>query len=98
MNTKFTIGRIDPSSTAKVISLTIGILVAVVILLHFLAVAVGFRSIPAIPLKTVDASLWVIAIVPLIYMIGSYILTFAFCLAFNSASRLFGGIRIQFSD
>jgi hypothetical protein len=75
-----------------------GILVAIAILLHFIAVAVGFRTAPAIPPMIVDGVGWVVAIVPFIYMIGSYISVFVFCLVFNFASRLFGGIRIEFSD
>lgn len=98
MNTKVTIGRIDPSSTAKVISLTIGILVAIILLAHFLAVAVGFRTVPAIPPQTVGGIGWFVAVVPFMYMIGVYISTFVFCVALNFAIRLFGGIRIQFSD
>jgi len=46
----------------------------------------------------VDGVGWVVAIVPFIYMIGSYISVFLFCLVFNFASRLFGGIRIEFFD
>ena len=98
MNTKVTVARIDPSSTAKVISLAIGILVAIAILLHFIAVALGFRTAPAIPPKTIDGAGWVIATVPFIYMIGVYFFSFVFCLALNFTSRLFGGIRIELSD
>ena len=98
MNKKLTIARIDPSSTAKVISLTMGVLVAIAILLHLVAVAVGFKAAPAVPIMAIDGAGWVIAIAPFIYMIGSYVSAFVFCLAFNFASRLFGGLRIEFSD
>jgi len=98
MNTKVTISRIDPSSTAKVISLTMGFLVAIAILLHIIAVAVGFRTAPVIPPRIIDGAGWLIAIVPFIYMLGSYIFAFVFSLAFNFAIRIFGGIRIELSD
>ena len=98
MNTKLTVARINPSSVAKVLSLTMGILVAVSVVLNLAAAMAGFHLTSTNPFTGIGSAVWVIAITPFIYMIGAYIVTFVFCLAFNFSSRLFGGIRIDIAE
>ncbi len=99
MSTKLEFIRIDPSSTAKVVSLTVGILLATILLIQFAAVAVGLLASSTMSLNVVAGiHLVVIVMVPFIYLIVAYAAVFIFCVAFNYACRLFGGIRIEFSD
>lgn len=98
MGTKLEFIRIDPSSTVKVVSLTVGILLAIVLLITFVAAAVGSLALSNTTLNLVAGINWVIAIVPFMYLFVVYAVVFIFCLAFNYACRLFGGIRIEFSD
>lgn len=97
MSTKLEVVHIDPGSTAKVVSLTVGILLATILLIQFAAVAVGLLATSTMPLNVAAGINWVIAMVPFIYLIVAYAAVFIFCLAFNYACRLFGGIRIEFS-
>ena len=97
MSTKLEFIRIDPSSTAKVVSLTVGILLAIVLLIAF--AAAGLQALFSNTLSLVAGINWVvITIVPFMYLIVVYAVVFTFCLVFNYACRLFGGIRIEFSD
>ena len=96
MSTKLEVVRIDPGSTAKVASLTVGILLAIVLSIAF--VAAVLQALFSNTLSLFAGINWAIAMVPFIYLIIVYAVVFAFCLAFNYACRLIGGIRIEFSD
>ena len=100
MSTKLEVVHMDPGSTAKVVSLTIGVLLITFILIQFAAVALGLLPSTTMPSNVAPGVhfLVVIAMVPVIYLIIAYASVFIFCLAFNYACRLFGGIRIEFAD
>ena len=95
---KQTITQINPSSAAKVVSVTAAILIALVMLIAFAVSALGYGSDPFIPNGLPSGAAWAIATTPFIYMIGAYVTTFVFCHVLNIAIRLFGGVRIELSE
>jgi len=97
---KRTISKIDPSSAAKVISLTIAILggAYVIIALILMALGLGFGPAPPLANQLAKSVIGVLPIIPFLYMAIAYMVIFVFCHAFNLAIRLFGGVRIDLSE
>ncbi len=95
---KYTVERVSPSSVAKVISVAAAFLFVLFIAVALvMSVAQGAASNSALPLSFSNISILMI-VMPFIYMIGVYIAAYVAALAFNAATRLVGGIRLELSE
>lgn len=95
---KRTITQINPSSAAKVISLSCVLIISALLLVGTVAAMLGHESSAAVLTYAKSGAGWAIAVMPFIYMIGVYFVIFGICYAFNLSTRLFGGIQIELSE
>jgi uncharacterized BrkB/YihY/UPF0761 family membrane protein len=95
---KRTITQINPSSAARVVSLTFVIIVGALVMVGIAAAMLGHGSSAALLANAKGDAGWAFAVTPFIYMIFIYFVIFGACYAFNLSTRFFGGIRIELAD
>lgn len=93
-----TLRRIDPWSAAKISAATAAVFMFVYVLLGLLVMTFTDIQPGASDGPFATASVWLLLLMPVAYLIVIYLMTLLICLIFNTVAGWLGGIRIELSD
>ncbi len=93
-----TLRRIDPWSAAKISAATAAVFMFVYVLLGLLVMTFTDIQLGASDGPFATASVWLLLLMPVAYLIVIYLMTLLICLIFNTVAGWLGGIRIELSD
>jgi len=90
--------RIDPWSAAKISAATAAVFMFVYVLFGLLVMTFTEIQLGAADGPFATASIWLLLLMPVAYLIAIYLMTLLICLIFNTVAGWLGGIRIELSD
>lgn len=93
-----TLREIDPWSAAKISAATAAVFMFVYVLLGLLVMTFTEIQLGAPDGPFATASVWLLLLMPVAYLIVIYLMTLLICLIFNTVAGWLGGIRIELSD